>query len=143
MKLTRHTDYALRILMYAALQPEGQLLSIREVTDTYSLSRNHVMKIVQKLGHEGYLTTVRGKGGGFTLAKPARAINLGELVRCMETTMKVVECDQPLCRLSPGCELKRVFAEAVTAFMAVLNRYSLADLVGHRSELMRLLAIVD
>ncbi|KEI70775.1 Rrf2 family transcriptional regulator [Endozoicomonas elysicola] len=141
MKLTKHTDYALRILMYAALQPEGQLLSIQEVTDTYDLSRNHVMKIVQKLGHEGYLKTLRGKGGGFTLGKPPEDINLGELVLCMETTMKVVECDQPLCRISPGCELKGVLAEAVAAFMAVLNRYSLADLIGNRKELIKLLAI--
>ncbi len=83
MKLTKHTDYALRILMYTALLPEDQLLSIQEVTDAYDLSRNHVMKIVQKLGREGYLSTIRGKGGGFTLAKPAQAINLGELVMCM------------------------------------------------------------
>ncbi|WP_257265320.1 Rrf2 family transcriptional regulator [Endozoicomonas sp. ONNA2] len=141
MKLTKHTDYALRILMYTALLPEGRLLSIREVTDTFDISRNHVMKIVHKLGHEGYLTTLRGKGGGFTLGKPPEAINLGELVRCMETTMKVVECEQPVCRMSPGCELKGVLAEAVAAFMDVLNRYSLADLVGNRNELIRLLAI--
>ena len=143
MKLTKHTDYALRILMYTALQPEGRLLSIQEVTDAYDLSRNHVMKIVQKLGREGYLTTVRGKGGGFTLAKPAQAINLGELVRCMETTMKVVECDRPLCRLSPQCELKGVLAEAAAAFMAVLNRYTLADLLGNRHDLIRLLTIAN
>ncbi|USE35297.1 Rrf2 family transcriptional regulator [Endozoicomonas sp. SCSIO W0465] len=141
MKLTKHTDYALRILMYAALQPEGRLLSIQEVTDTYDISRNHVMKIVQKLGHEGYLTTIRGKGGGFTLGKSPEAINLGALVRCMENTMKVVECEQPMCRISPGCELKGVFAEAVAAFMGVLNQYSLADLIGNRKELIRLLAI--
>ncbi|WP_419836050.1 Rrf2 family transcriptional regulator [Endozoicomonas atrinae] len=141
MKLTKHTDYALRILMYAALQPEGRLLSIQEVTDTYDISRNHVMKIVQKLGHEGYLTTIRGKGGGFTLGKPPEAINLGELVRCMETTMKVVECEQPRCRITSGCELKGVLAEAVSAFMDVLNRYSLADLIGNRKELIKLLAI--
>ncbi|WP_257294731.1 Rrf2 family transcriptional regulator [Endozoicomonas sp. YOMI1] len=127
--------------MYTALQPEGRLLSIQEVTDTYDISRNHVMKIVQKLGHEGYLNTIRGKGGGFTLGKPPEEINLGELVRCMETTMKVVECEQPMCRISPGCELKGVLAEAVTAFMAVLNHYSLTDLIGNRRELIRLLAI--
>lgn len=141
MKLTKHTDYALRILMYAALQPEGRLLSIQEVTDTYDLSRNHVMKIVQKLGHEGYLKTLRGKGGGFTLGKPPEAINLGELVLCMETTMKIVECEQPFCRILPGCELKGVLAEAVAAFMAVLNRYNLSDLIGNRKELIKLLAI--
>ncbi len=143
MKLTKHTDYALRILMYTALLPEDQLLSIQEVTDAYDLSRNHVMKIVQKLGREGYLSTIRGKGGGFTLAKSAQAINLGELVMCMETTMNVVECDRPLCRLSSGCRLKGVLAEAAAAFIAVLNRYSLADLIGNRCDLIRLLAIAD
>lgn len=139
MKLTKHTDYALRILIYAALQPEGRLLSIQEVADTYDISRNHVMKIVQKLGHEGYLTTIRGKGGGFTLARPPEVINLGVLVGCMETTMKVVECDQPMCRISPVCALKGVFADAVSAFMGVLNRYTLADLIGNRKELITLI----
>lgn len=88
----------------------------------------------------GFWLNIRGKGGGFTLGKPPEEINLGE-VRCMETTMKVVECEQPMCRISPGCELKGVLAEAVTAFMAVLNHYSLTDLIGNRRELIRLLAI--
>ncbi|MFK0570628.1 Rrf2 family transcriptional regulator [Endozoicomonas sp.] len=141
MKLTKHTDYSLRILIYAALQPEARLLSIQEVTDAYGLSRNHVMKIVQKLGQEGYLRTLRGKGGGFALGKPPEAINLGDLVSCMETTLQMVECEQPLCRISPACQLQGVFAEAMSAFMGVLNRYTLADLMDNRKELIGLLAI--
>lgn len=141
MKLTKQTDYALRILIYAALQPEDRLLSIQEVTDVYDLSRNHVMKIVQKLGQEGYLSTVRGKGGGFRIGKPAQEINLGELVLLMETTVVPVDCDQPVCRISPACKLRGVLADAMSAFMAVLNDYTLADLVGNRKELSGLLAI--
>lgn len=141
MKLTRHTDYALRILIYSALQPQDQLISIQEVSDVYDLSRNHVMKIVQRLGQEGYLSTVRGKGGGFRMGRAAEDINLGVIVMMMESTMVLVDCDEPVCRISPGCRLKGVLADAMSAFMAVLDSYTLADLIENRNELSGLLAV--
>ncbi|WP_062262758.1 Rrf2 family transcriptional regulator [Endozoicomonas arenosclerae] len=141
MKLTKHTDYALRILIYSALQPQDRLISIQEVTDVYDLSRNHVMKIVQRLGQEGYLATVRGKGGGFRMGRAADDINLGVVVRMMESTIVLVDCEEPVCRISEVCRLKGVLAEAMSAFMSVLDRYTLADLIGNRGELSGLLAV--
>ena len=141
MKLTKHTDYALRILIYSSLQPKERLLSIQEVTDVYELSRNHVMKIVQKLGQEGYLTTIRGKGGGFHLGRKPEEINLGELICKLEPSMKLVDCEEPVCRISPACRLQSILAEAMNGFMDVLNSYTLADLVNNPKELSGLLAI--
>ncbi len=141
MKLNKQTDYALRILIYASLAPEHTLLSIQEVTNIYSLSRNHVMKIVQKLGQLGYLTTFRGKGGGFKIGKNPELINIGQLIREIESTLLLIDCEEPLCRLSPGCQLKGVFAEAVAAFIAVLDGYTLADLVSNKMQLIELLEL--
>ena len=141
MKLTKHTDYALRILIYSSIQPEDRLLSIQEVTDVYNLSRNHVMKIVQKLGHDGYLKTIRGKGGGFHIGRKPADINLGELIRTLESTSHIVDCHEDSCRITSGCRLKSVFAEAMNAFMSVLDQYTLADLVENRKDLIRLLAV--
>ncbi|WOG27319.1 Rrf2 family transcriptional regulator [Endozoicomonas sp. 8E] len=141
MKLTKQTDYALRILIYSALQPQLRLISIQEVTKVYDLSRNHVMKIVQRLGQEGYLSTVRGKGGGFRMGRSAEEINLGVVVRMMESTLVLVDCDEPVCRISTDCRLKKALADAMSAFMAVLEGYTLADLIENRNELSELLAV--
>ncbi|WP_252178414.1 Rrf2 family transcriptional regulator [Endozoicomonas sp. 4G] len=141
MKLTKYTDYALRILIYSVLQPQARLISIQEVTEVYDLSRNHVMKIVQRLGQEGYLTTVRGKGGGFRMRRSAEEVNLGAVVRMMESSLVLVDCDEPVCRISSNCRLKRVLADAMSAFMAVLDGYTLADLIENRTELSELLAV--
>ena len=141
MKLNKQTDYALRILIYAAVEPRERLLSIQEVTTVYDFSRNHVMKIVQKLGQLGYLQTIRGKGGGFRIGQEPGDINIGQLVRDMENSLVLIDCEEPACRISPDCQLKHILAEAMNAFLAVLDSYTLADVVSNRNELIRLLAI--
>ena len=141
MQLTRHTDYALRTLILAALKPEGERLSVAEITETYELSRSHVMKIVQKLGQLGYLRNIRGKGGGIELGRAPETINIGEVVREMEATLQVIDCNSPCCRLQPACKLKGVLGEAMNAFMAVLGGYTLGDLLEEKNELIRLLTV--
>ena len=141
MQLTKQTDYALRILMYSALQPEGQLVSVQEVTDAYQISRNHVMKIVQRLGQEGYLTTIRGKGGGFHMALPPEAVGLGRVIRQLESTLTLVECESPPCRIASQCRLKGIFSEAMAAFLAVLDQYTLADLIRNKSALSQIFMV--
>lgn len=143
MQLTRHTDYALRTLILAALKPEGQRLSVAEITETYQLSRSHVMKIVQKLGQLGYLRNIRGKGGGIELGRAPQNINIGDVVREMETTLQVIDCSSPRCHLEPACKLKSVLVEAMNAFIAVLDGYTLSDLLEEKNELIRLLVIAD
>ena len=141
MRLTVRTDYSLRVLMYAGLTRE-RLATIAEMAAAYRVSENHLMAVVHRLGTLGYLETVRGKGGGVRLARPPGAINLGEVVRRVETDMALVECfaaEPGQCPIAPACALRGVLGEALDAFLAVLDRYTLADLLGPRRALCELL----
>lgn len=134
MQLTQFTDYSLRLLIYLARLPEPGITTIAEVAEFHQVSRNHLIKVAATLANEGYIVSSRGKGGGISLAKLPQAINLGDLVRKTELNMNLVECfDMPnnQCRLTRGCVLKGVLQEAQSAFMAVLDRYTLADAAYH------------
>jgi Rrf2 family transcriptional regulator, nitric oxide-sensitive transcriptional repressor len=135
MQLTRYTDYALRVLIYLAHKEE--LATINEISVAYKVSENHLMKIVHGLAKLGYINTLRGKGGGMKLARPADKINLGEVVRNTEETLHVVEClaeeyDGDCC-LAPSCRLKGVLQEAHDAFFRHLDQYTIKDLIGKRA----------
>lgn len=141
MQLTRYTDYALRVLMYVGIHTE-RMVTIAEIASVFDMSHNHLMKVVQELSAKGYVKSTRGKHGGIELGRPPEEINIGEVVRHMESNFHVVECLDPgrgLCRIIPGCTLKKVLQEAVSAFQEVLNRYTLADLLKNRAVLNRLL----
>ena len=145
MRLTTHTDYALRVLMYLALRP-GESSTIQEIAERYGISKNHLMKVVQHLGAAGWIETSRGRGGGLRLARPAAAIDLGDVVRSTEEDVALVECFKPeenLCAITPACRLKGIFAEALEAFFQALSRYTLADLVQRPASLARLLGLGD
>ena len=135
MQLTQFTDYSLRLLIYLARLPEPGMATIAEVAQFHQVSRNHLIKVAATLANEGYIVSTRGKGGGIGLAKAPENINIGDLVRKTELNMNLVECfDAPnnQCRLIAGCKLKGVLHEAQAAFMAVLDRYTLADAAYHR-----------
>ena len=143
MRLAVYTDYSLRMLMYLAVKRDA-LATIAEVADAYGISRNHLNKVAHQLGLAGYVETVRGKGGGLRLAKAAERIGLGEVVRHAEPDTALVPCFEPLCApcpIVPCCGLRGALQEARRAFMAVLDRYNLADLVEQRAGLQRLLAL--
>lgn len=91
------------------------------------------------LGKLGYLETIRGKMGGFRLGKPASEINLGKLIRALENSLAPIDCSKPYCRFTPACQLKGVLAQAVEAYLNVLDQYSLQDIVSNRNELLALL----
>lgn len=137
MQLTRYTDYGLRVLMYLALLPEGQNASIDTVCQTYGISRNNINKIVHHLGKAGFIRTQRGKGGGITLNRPAQDIGLGDAVRVMESTLTIIDCNKPACTLLPACRLKGALAQAVEAFLSVLDSYTLADLTAPAANELR------
>lgn len=140
MQLTRYTDFGIRTLMYLALQPEREtLFRIAEITEVFELSPNHVSKIVHHLGKLGYLETVRGKSGGFRLGMPASEINIGQLVRVLENSLAPIDCSKPYCLFTPACKLRGVLAEAVSAYLAVLDKHSLEDVVSNRQQLLKLL----
>ena len=132
MQITSYTDYALRVLIYLASSPDRQA-TISEVSDFFNISRNHLVKVVHQLGSKGFVKTLRGKGGGFSLQRPPEQISIGEVVRSMETHFNWVECFDPAlqsCRLLPNCGLKHSLARAGDAYLQVLDAATLADVLS-------------
>jgi Rrf2 family transcriptional regulator, nitric oxide-sensitive transcriptional repressor len=134
VKLKSYTDYALRVLMHLAARPD-RLASIGEIARTYRISHNHLMKVVHDLRKAGFLAAVRGRSGGVRLARPAAQISVGDVVRQTEGTFDLVDCGS--CVIAPACALTGVLHEARSAFMAVLDGYSLSDLVEDRKAGLR------
>jgi Rrf2 family nitric oxide-sensitive transcriptional repressor len=136
MHLTRYTDYSLRVLIYLGTH-QDKLATISEIAAYHSISRNHLMKVVHQLGTNGYIATLRGKGGGIKLARPPEKIVVGDVVRSMEETMNIVECFEPgasACVLASACQLKGALSEAMQSFLVTLDLYTLADLVGEQQK---------
>ena len=143
MRLTTFTDYCFRVLIYVGTRSE-KAVTISEIAQHYGISRNHVMKAVFRLNQSGHLVTRRGKGGGMRLALDPVDINIGALVREMESDFALVECFAPgacTCRIMPACVLRTALSEALDAFLDVLDGYTLADLLRSKPELARLLAL--
>jgi Rrf2 family nitric oxide-sensitive transcriptional repressor len=141
MTLTRFSDYALRVLMYAAVRG-GKPFSANDAAETYALSRNHLAKVVNRLVRTGHLKSRRGRRGGVWLARDPSTIRLGALVRLTENESPLVECfdaETNRCRLTPACRLKGVLARALDSFYASLDQQTLADLVDKRGTLAALL----
>lgn len=142
-----HSDYSLRVLIFLAAK-NGASATIPEIAGAYGISRGHLMKVVQALARFGYVETLRGRNGGLQLGKPKEAIRLGDVVRETEESLAIVECFATPeagdgCKIAGACRLKGVLAEALNAFLAVLDRYTLADLVeGRGAPLRRLLQLV-
>ena len=135
MRLTRYTDYAMRVLLYLGARPD-RLCSIAEVSGAYGVSQNHLMKVVNDLAKAGYVATARGRNGGIRLGREAAAINVGALVRHTEDGFDLTDCGG--CVIAPACGLTGALREALAAFMAVLDGYTLEDLLARRVD-MRLL----
>lgn len=138
MKLTGYTNYALRSLQLAALR-DPALVRVDDVVKVHGLARPHIVKIVSDLGRAGYLETVRGRGGGFRLGRPAAEIVIGDVVRLTEGPMEIVECFNPstnTCPLFGICRLSKALKEATAAFMAVLDDLTLADIAANRGQLL-------
>ena len=130
MRLTAFTDYSLRVLIYLANVPEGRT-KIAEIASAFDISEDHVMKVVQLLGQAEVLLNTRGRGGGVRLARPARDINVGEVVRLTEHQALLAECfdrKTNACALAGGCTLQGALGKALDAFYGVLDAYSVADL---------------
>lgn len=143
MRLTVYSDYALRLLMYLAVRTD-KLATIPEVAKAYSISANHLMKVVHQMGQAGYVETIRGRSGGMRLARPAAEIRLGEVVRFTEPDMDIVPCFQTenrSCPLRRACLLKGALDRARQAFLAVLDDYTIGDLTSGGAPLRLVLGI--
>lgn len=137
MKLTEYTDYTLRTLIFLGLH-RGELVTIQQIADSYDISKNHLMKIIHRLGQDGPVETVRGRSGGVVLRKAPEDISIGAVVRASEQDFALVECFSRAnnrCVLSPVCRLQAGFREALEAFFKVLDGLTLADILGNAAEI--------
>jgi Rrf2 family nitric oxide-sensitive transcriptional repressor len=135
MQLTLHADYAFRVLIYLGSQPEGRVVPTDEISRSYGISRNHLVRVIQMLGANGYVRVAPGRAGGVSLAQDPGRIRLGDVMRRAETNLRVVECfdaETNTCPIIRVCELQSVLGEALHAFLGVLDRYTLADLLHGR-----------
>jgi Rrf2 family transcriptional regulator, nitric oxide-sensitive transcriptional repressor len=145
LRLTTYTDYTLRVLMYVSLK-NGEKATMKGICESYGISRNHVMKIVQDLAREGLLETSRGKTGGILLARAPEDISLRKVIQKSEPDFRIVECFEcglSTCPLVGNCVLTGVLAEAMNAFLDVLGKYTLADLVRPKNALARMLNLPE
>jgi Rrf2 family nitric oxide-sensitive transcriptional repressor len=142
MKLTRFTDYSLRVLIYLGLKENGRV-TIREISDAYGISRNHLMKVVSLLTRMNYLDARRGPGGGIALARSPSEINVADVVRDMEDDLNLVECfcDGGACVIKPMCELKTALNKALAAYLNTLEQYTLSDLLKPGDQLVKVLGL--
>lgn len=143
MRLTRQTNYAIRILMYCAAN-DGQLSRIPEIAAAYSVSELFLFKILQPLVEAKLVETVRGRNGGVRLGRPAEQISLFDVVRVTEESFAMAECfenDATECPLIDNCNLNAALREALNAFMDVLMKHSIADLARNRTNMRSLLHI--
>jgi len=145
MQLTLYTDYSLRVLLYLGLNTR-RIATITEIASSYGISRNHLVKVVNNLASHGFLHTTRGRGGGLALGRPPRKINLGDVVRHTEVNFDLVECfdrTTSTCPIAPACLLKGALHEAHSAFMAVLDRYTLEDVLTNGGWLRKALKTAE
>ena len=143
MQLTQYTDFGLRTLIALGLA-QPRKLTVAEISESYGISRHHLVKVVARLAELGYVETLRGKGGGMRLAREPRSIRVGEVVRRLEAELGVVECLQTgggKCVIVPSCRLKGLLHGATEKFLEELDTYTLADIVQPRVPLARLLGI--
>jgi Rrf2 family nitric oxide-sensitive transcriptional repressor len=143
MRLTLWTDYALRTLIFVGAT-DGRLATIAQIAESFEISKTHLMKVVNRLGQQGYLDTVRGKGGGIRLARPPAEIRVGAVVRETEEDLAVMGClaATGFCRIEGCCVLRRALREATLAFLHTLDGYTLADLLAPGARLDRSLGLV-
>lgn len=129
MRLTNFSDYALRMLMYAASAGD-RLITIEETARVFNLSKAHLNKVANTLTRAGYLKAVRGRSGGLALGRRPEAIRIGDVVRLTEPDFALVECfaSGNQCVLTRCCKLSGVLSEAAASFQATLDRYTLADI---------------
>lgn len=141
MQLTTHTDYALRLLVFLAVQ-EGEKGTIQQVARRFSISANHLAKVTQTLVHLKYVKSHRGRDGGLSLGIEASKIGIGDVVRQTEN-LNLLPCfnEEDACAIQSACILKSALYKAQNAFLAVLDEYTLADLIKNRDHLSRLLAV--
>lgn len=143
MRLTLHTDYALRVLVHVGLRG-GELVTINEIADSHGISKNHLTKVVHQLGRAGFLETVRGKYGGVRLMVDPESLRLGDFVRRVEDDFSLAHClrddHDGQCRVSANCLARHAFGQALGAFFQALDNHTLADMIAAERQALPLSA---
>lgn len=141
MRLTQYSNYALRTLMFANLHSD-RLCQCQEVADAFNISKAHLVKCVHQLGQWGFIQSVRGRNGGFRLARPAEDITVGAVIRKTEDTLELVECfnsETNTCPLITQCKLNLVLMRAMKRFMEEMDQVTIADITANQRSLLNLL----
>lgn len=136
MRLTSYTDYALRTLMFLAMNRD-RLVTIGDIADTHKIAKNHLTKVVHHLGTLGYVETVRGRSGGLRLHREPRDITVGEVVRHTESDFYMASCfdaSTAPCLYASGCEMRGALAQATAAFLAVLDSVTLEQMTSRNPQ---------
>lgn len=144
MRLKKYTDYALRVLIFTASKREGELANKKEISEVFHISENHLGKIIHELNKLELIDTLRGRSGGIRLAKDPADINVGSVIRSMEDDFHLLECFDcatNYCVITPACKLKGVLHEALRAFLTVLDKYTLEDLLTNKQDLRDLMGL--
>lgn len=139
MHLTKHSDYAFRVLIHLAAMPADRQATVKEIAERFGVSRSHMMKVVNKLASAGLVAASRGQHGGIRLARSTDAINLRSVIELMEATLAPVNCDEPACLIRGNCRLQTILFDAQRQFLETVGHYTLADLVAPATPLVRLL----
>lgn len=142
MHLTKFTDNSLRVLIYVSGNV-GRKVNISEVAEMCAIPRNHLTKVIHTMATKGLLTTTRGKGGGITMARPADQVKVGDVIRAMEGTAEIINCDTPKCPLVRMCELRSILRKGQNAFLATLDEYTVADLTASPEQFFKLMKQSD
>jgi len=143
MKLTFHADYAIRVLLYLRVAPERRG-TVSKIAKAHNVSRHHLDKVVQRMVGAGFVRTVRGRGGGVRLERDPKSITVGAVIRAMEDDLAIVEClgHARFCRVAGVCGGRNVFAEALEAYFAVLDRATLEDIASNQQGLRGALQLI-
>ena len=144
MQLDKFTDFGLRILVTLAAKSPARIPT-SAIAQIFALSEHHLSKVASELVRGGFVTSERGRGGGLTLACAASDINLGAVVRSLQSDKPVAPCfgADKSCLILPTCGLRTPLAEAQEAFFAALDRYTLADVTVQKSALAGLLVMTQ
>ncbi|GGD02822.1 RrF2 family transcriptional regulator [Pontibacillus salipaludis] len=142
MRLKKYTDYSLRVLVYVGSKEQDHLSSIKEISQAFDISQNHLSKVVFHLGKLELIQTVRGRSGGIKLLERPENINLGDVIRKMESDFILIDYGQSGSKeeaLKPSDQLKYALEEALQSFFYVLNQYTLKDLLHENEEVNKIL----
>jgi Rrf2 family transcriptional regulator, iron-responsive regulator len=145
MRLTQATNHSVRILLYCAANPDRPS-RVADIAASFDMSETHLFKILKVLVDAGHVRTIRGRNGGLLIGRPAEEITIGEVVRAVEETFVLADCFDENghdCPLTQSCEYNRILREALGAFFAVLDRYTIADVANERPDLRMLLGIEE